>query len=90
MILLAERQIREFVDSGGEAPKSSPMREQGGLLLDDSVVITREDSFTIGATRIPLPHIKLTHRNESIGFGLSKADALMTLWPQIEQWAKRS
>ena len=88
MILLAEGQIREFVDSGGEAPKSSPMRVQGGSLLDDSVIITREDSFTIGATHIPLPHIKLTHKEESIGFGLSKADALLTLWPQIDKWGK--
>jgi hypothetical protein len=90
MILLAEKQIREFVDSDGEAPKSSPTRVQDGLLLDDPVVITREDSFTIGSTRISLPHIKLTHRNESIGFGLSKADALLTLWAQIERWAKKN
>lgn len=90
MILLAEKQIREFVDSDGEAPKSSPARVQDGSLLDDPVIITREDSFTIGSTRISLPHIKLTHRNESIGFGLSKADALLTLWTQIEQWAKKN
>ena len=56
----------------------------------DKISLVAGADGTIGATRIPLPHIKLTHRNESIGFGLSKADALMTLWPQIEQWAKRS
>ncbi|NBT48757.1 MAG: hypothetical protein EBT07_13235 [Actinobacteria bacterium] len=88
MIILAEKQIREFVASDGEGTSSSSARVQGGSLLDDTVVITIEDSFTIGSTRLPFPHIKLTHKEESIGFGLSKADALLTLWPQIDKWGK--
>jgi hypothetical protein len=89
MILLAEKQIREFVTSDGEGPATSPASVQGGTLLDGAVVIIKEDSFNIGTRRLPFPHIKLTHKEEGLGFGLSKADALLSLWPKIEEWAKR-
>ena len=90
MILLAAQQIREFVTSDGEGPATSPASVQGGSLLDDTVEITKEDSFNIGTRRLPFPHLKLTHKEESLGFGLSKADALLSLWPKIEEWAKRN
>jgi hypothetical protein len=90
MILLAEKQIREFVTSDGEGPAMCPASVQGGSLLDGAVVIMKEDSFNIGTRRLPFPHIKLTHKEEGLGFGLSKADALLSLWPKIEEWAKQN
>jgi hypothetical protein len=90
MILLAGDQIRAFVASGGEDPANPPITVSSAPLLDENVTIYRESSFQIGSHNFPHPHLKLTHKNESLAFGLSKADALLTLWPQIEQWAKRN
>jgi len=90
MIILAKDQIQAFVTSGGENPAGLPVTVSSVPLLDGNVVIKKEDSFNIGSLRLPHPHIKITHKNESLGIGLSKADALLSLWPLIEQWAKKN
>lgn len=89
MIILAKDQIQAFVTSGGESPAGLPVTVSSMPLLDGNVVIKKEDSFNIGSLRLPHPHIKITHKNESLGIGLSKADALLALWPLIEKWAKK-
>lgn len=90
MILLAKDQIQAFVASGGEDPANPPITVSSAPLLDGNMTVNKENSFKIGSLLFPYPHLKLTHQDESLAFGLSKADALLTLWPQIEQWARRN
>jgi hypothetical protein len=89
MIVLAKDQIQAFVASGGEDPAGLPVTLASVPLLDGNIVIKKEESFCIGSLRFPYPHIKIAHKNESIGLGLSKADALLALWPSIDRWAKK-
>ena len=90
MILVAEKQIREFVAARGEGLLSTPAIITGAPLLDEAVTVNKQDSFRIGTVVLPYPHIKLVHKEESLGIGLSKADALLSLWPKIDEWAKRN
>ena len=90
MILVAKKQIREFVATRGEGLLSTPASIAGAPLLDEALTVNKQDSFRIGAIYLPYPHLKLVHKEESLGIGLSKADALLSLWSKIDEWAKKN
>jgi hypothetical protein len=86
MVLAAHNQIRSFVDNAGSNPATLNAQLDADPWLDGAVAITGHEFFRINQREIRSPFLQLTFRRESFSFGLSKAEALVHLLPDIERF----
>jgi hypothetical protein len=87
MVLAARNQIRSFVDNAGSNPATLNAQVDADPWLDGAIAITGHEFFRINQREIRSPFLQLTFGRESFSFGLSKAEALVHLLPDIEKFA---
>ena len=86
MVLAARNQIRSFVDNAGSNPATLNAQVDADPWLDGAVAITGHEFFRVNQREIRSPFLQLTFGRESFSFGLSKAEALVHLLPDIEKF----
>ncbi|MGH7741540.1 MAG: hypothetical protein ACRENS_05900 [Candidatus Eiseniibacteriota bacterium] len=86
LIVAATSVIQEFVESSGALPRHSKPRwlREGDVLLQFST----HPYFNVNSIRIDQPYMKLVDGQIEFGFGLQKANALLTLMPTIEAFIR--
>jgi len=87
MVLAARNQIRSFVDNAGSNLATLNAQVDADPWLDGAVAITGHEFFRVNQREIRSPFLQLTFGRESFSFGLSKAEALVHLVPDIEKFA---
>ena len=90
MVLAARNEIKSFVDNAGRNPTALNHQADARPWLDGAVAITGHEFFRVNQREIRSPFLQLTLGRESFSFGLSKADALLTLWQKIEAWSSKN
>jgi hypothetical protein len=86
MVLAARNQIRSFVDNAGSNPATLNAQVDARPWLDGTVAIIGHEFFRVNQREIRSPFLQLTFGRESFSFGLSKAEALAHLVPDIEKF----
>jgi hypothetical protein len=90
MVLTARRQIQAFVEDAGKDPSRHNGEVDADPWLDGSVTICGHEFFQVNQRQIRRHYLQLKFGMESFSFGLSKAEALAYLMPEIENWATRN
>ena len=90
MIINAMAQIEEFFNSKGEKPPRDFEINIPPCEYDVSCCCVKYISFPREGIIIEKPYLKIQSNNTCIGFGLVKAEGLITLKNQIEDFIRKN